>query len=65
MSRLPFSSLPLTIPKCLSPGQNTKYPSWASARTVRVLNVGTPAVAYDTFTISDIVGYPIDKSTAI
>ena len=33
--------------------------------TVGVLHVGTAAVAYDVLSISNIVKYPIDKSTAI
>ena len=32
---------------------------------VGVLGMGTAAMAYDVFSISDIVKYPIDKSTAI
>ena len=33
--------------------------------TVGVLHVGTAAVAYDVLSISNIVKYPIDESTAI
>ena len=33
--------------------------------TVGVLHVGTAAVAYDILSISNIVKYPIDESTAI
>lgn len=33
--------------------------------TVGVLHVSAAAVAYDVLSISDIVKYPIDKSTAI
>ena len=33
--------------------------------TVGVLHVGTTAVAYDVLSISNIVKYPIDESTAI
>ena len=33
--------------------------------TVGVLHVSTAAVAYDVLSVSDIVKYPIDESTAI